>query len=266
MPIDFHAERNRTSYAGRDVSPDWAEAIRALVDPEGLDVADIGCGGGLYAAEWKRLGAATVVGVDFSAQMLGAARERHRGLADVRFVQGDAGATGLPTASVDVVFSRALIHHLDDRDACFREARRILRRQGLVILQNRTAEDVALPGAPDHLRGYYFERCPRLRTVEDARRPRSEAVVAGLRKAGFGTVRSRSVWETRQVHSGFAALAADLRARTGRSILHALSDAELVDLIGFIGTRLPPDGPVTERDRWTLWWGRAEPEAAAPAA
>jgi SAM-dependent methyltransferase len=266
MPIDFHAERNRTGYAGRDVSPDWAEAIRALVDPEGLDVADIGCGGGLYAAEWKRLGAATVVGVDFSAQMLGAARERHRGLAGLRFVEGDAGATGLPGASVDVVFSRALIHHLGDRDACFREARRLLRPPGLVILQNRTPEDVALPGAPDHLRGYFFERCPRLLAIEGARRPRSETVVAGLCAAGFGGVRSRSVWETRQVHSGFAALAADLRERTGRSILHALSDAELEDLIGFIDTRLPGEGPVTERDRWTLWWGRAEPGAAVPAA
>ena len=46
--------------------------------------------------------------------------------------------------------------------------------------------------------------------------------------------------------------------RTGRSILHELSDAELDHLVGALRDRLP-DGPAVDRDRWTL--GRATREA-----
>jgi hypothetical protein len=60
-----------------------------------------------------------------------------------------------------------------------------------------------------------------------------------------------------QPHAVFDELAADLRGRTGRSILHELSDAELAKLVGFIGERPAVGGPAIERDRWTLWWASA---------
>lgn len=263
MLIDFHAEGNRSHYATRDAAPEWGAMIRTLLRPDGLHVADIGCGGGIYTREWARLGAASVVGVDFSAPMLSAARERNHGAAEVAFVQGEAEATGLPGGERDVVFSRALIHHLDDLDACFHEARRLLRPGGRVIVQNRTPDDVALPGSPELLRGYFFACFPRLLEIETARRPASEQVVAALARAGFAEIDSHAFRETRRVYPGFDALAADLAGRTGRSILHALSDAELADLITFLRMRLPTEGALTERDRWTVWSGRVPPEPAA---
>ena len=61
------------------------------------------------------------------------------------------------------------------------------------------------------------------------------------------------VWEVRKVHDDWQGLKQDLTNRTGRSILHDLSDKELAELILFIEKRLPSDGPIVEKDRWTVW-------------
>ncbi|MES2187276.1 MAG: methyltransferase domain-containing protein [Pseudomonadota bacterium] len=257
MPIDFHAVDNRYTYASRSADPAWADAIRALVDPVGKRVADVGCGGGIYALAWQGLGAAQVTGVDFSAGMVAAARERAAGIEGLRFVQGDAAATGLPAGGCDVVFARALIHHLPAYGACFAEARRLLAPGGLLLVQDRTPEDVNLPGSAEHFRGYFFDRFPRLRAIEAGRRPTPETVSAALQAAGFtGTTRT-TLWETRKTYAGFEPLAADLAVRTGRSILHELDDDELQALIGYIRSQLPAQGPIVEKDRWTLWSARA---------
>jgi ubiquinone/menaquinone biosynthesis C-methylase UbiE len=255
MNIDFHAAANRYSYAGREVQSDWVAIIRSLVDPAAKRVADIGCGGGIYSAAWADLGAAEVKGVDFSAEMVRTASEKNLGWTNIAFRQGDALATGLPSGSADIVFERALIHHLKDYDACFQEAARILAGGGRVIVQDRTPEDVSLPGSPEHIRGYFFECFPRLLETERGRRPTTQAVEGALGRAGFGTLQAVTVWETRKHYDDFRGLAADLSGRVGRSILHALTDAELNELVGFIGQRLPVGAPVVERDRWTIWSG-----------
>ena len=76
----------------------------------------------------------------------------------------------------NIVFQRALIHHLKDYRPCFAEARRVLAPGGTLIVQDRTPDDVRLPGSAEHLRGYFFECFPRLLAVELARRPTDAAV------------------------------------------------------------------------------------------
>ncbi|MBI2760145.1 MAG: class I SAM-dependent methyltransferase [Chloroflexi bacterium] len=255
MTIDFHAPENRASYAQREAHPDWAAIIKHIVDPVGKRVADVGCGGGIYTRAWAGLGASEVAGIDFSEPALEEAAARSQGLANVSYRTGTVEATGLGDASVDVVFERAVVHHVAGLDDTFTEAYRVLAPGGLYIIQDRTMDDVRLPASPEHLRGYLFERFPRLLDVEAHRRPQQEAVEAGLHHAGFERVTTRTVWETRQVHESFDALAADLRARTGRSILHELTDADIAELIELIRENIPPGAAITEKDRWTLWWG-----------
>ncbi|MDI5969240.1 class I SAM-dependent methyltransferase [Streptomyces sp. SL13] len=253
MPIDFHDEAQRLTYAARDAGAAWRHAMRALLDPAGLRVADIGCGGGVYCAAWRDLGAARVVGVDFSAAMLSGARERLAGVDGVTLRQGDACATGLDDASADVVFARALVHHLDDLTACFREAARILAPAGTLIVQDRTLQDAVRPGSPSHLRGYFFEAFPRLLDVERARRPSRQAVGDALARAGFARVRTRALAEERRTYDDRAEVRDDLLARTGRSILHELHDAELARLADHVTAALPSSGPIHETDHWTVW-------------
>lgn len=253
MAIDFHSKANRGTYAGRRADAGWIEAIRRVVDPTGKRVADVGCGGGIYSLAWHEIGASAVVGVDFSEQMVAAARAQAAGLSNISFRQGEATATGLPSAAADIVFQRALIHHLPSYEPCFAEARRVLVPGGTLIVQDRTPADVQLPGSTEHIRGYFFECFPRLMAVEAARRPSDTAVRSALQATGFGKIESFSLWEVRKTHKDREQLRQDLAGRTGRSILHDLGDSELDELIRYIEARLPPRGPIVEKDRWTLW-------------
>jgi ubiquinone/menaquinone biosynthesis C-methylase UbiE len=253
MAIDFHSKTNRSTYTGRQADGGWAEAIRRIVDPRGKRVVDIGCGGGIYSRAWREMEAGDVVGIDFSAEMVAAAREQAVGLDRISFRQGDALATGMPSANADIVFQRALIHHLKSYEPCFAEAHRLLRPGGRLIVQDRTPADVQLPGSAEHIRGYFFECFPRLQVVEAARRPTDAAVRGALQAKGFGAIEGHPLWEVRKTHGSKQKLAEDLAARTGRSILHDLDDKELETLIAYVAARLPDTGPIVEKDRWTLW-------------
>jgi len=253
MPIDFHDEKNRQSYVSRSADESWKGTIRSLFDPMGLRIADIGCGGGIYARAWVELGAKSVIGVDSSEVMVEAAREQSVGVSNLSYTVGDASNTSLDDRSVDLVFERALIHHLTDLDAAMAEAYRILAPSGRIIIQDRTPEDVGLRGSPEHIRGYFFERFPQLLSIEQARRWSGELVRIKLVKAGFQNITEQSVWETRRVYEDCTELAKDLYHRTGRSILHELTDAEIEDLVEFIGANVTQNQKIIERDRWTLW-------------
>jgi ubiquinone/menaquinone biosynthesis C-methylase UbiE len=250
--IDFHHAANRRTYSDREADASWRAAVTGLVDPAGADVVDIGCGGGTYTRAWHDLGAATVTGVDFSRPILDAARESHGDLAGVSFRLGTATATGLPDGCADLVFERALVHHLTDLAAAAAEAARLLRPGGVLLVQDRTPDDVAQPGSVDHPRGWLFEVCPRLLAVEERRRPRVPVLAEALTDAGLGPVSTTSLWEVRRRYGDREEYLAEIARRTGRSILHELSDAELSDLVDELRRRLPA-GPVVERDRWTIW-------------
>ncbi len=255
MPIDFSAPANRDTYGGRDADASWRDAVRSVLDPAGLDVADVGCGAGVYSRACSELGAASVVGVDSSAVVLSAAEEEARGSGRLRFVLGDAAATTLPGASVDVVFERALVHHISDLAPVVAEARRLLRPGGAYLVQDRTPDDVAVPGSPDHPRGWFFEVFPRLLEIENGRRRSTEALTGELTAGGFPEVTTASLEEVRRRYASPEDYLAEIRTRTGRSILHDLDDDELDHLVGELRRRLPA-GPLTERDRWTFWAAR----------
>ncbi|HEU5423179.1 MAG TPA: hypothetical protein VFU72_06545, partial [Nitrolancea sp.] len=113
-----------------------------------------------------------------------------------------------------------------------------------------------LPDGVRHLRGYLFARFPRLLAIEATRRPAPGELEAALGEAGFAAIGTGTLWETRRRYPSFDDLAAELRARAGRSILHELSDDELAELIAFLRQRLPQSEPLIDRDRWTIWSGR----------
>lgn len=256
MTIDFHSARIRGAYATRHADANWKQAMLGLVDPYGASVADIGCGGGIYARAWRDIGAHAVIGVDFSAQMIDDAREASEGDPSLTFIEGDAADSGLPDSSVDIVFSRAVIHHLAETAPAFAEAFRILKPRGTIIVQDRTFDDVQQSPSCENLRAHFFDLFPRLLEIEAARRPLSADVTAHLAAVGFTGVIALPLYEQRRTYTSPDELAADLRARTGRSILHELTDDELERLIGSILERVASDFPLTEVDRWTVWTGR----------
>lgn len=253
MSINFHDHSNKYTYAQRDTNAAWKTFITQYVDATDKVVADIGCGGGIYSIAWAQLGAKQVIGIDFSKEMVAAASEKAQEFKQIHFQQGRSDASGLPDQSVDIVFEKALIHHLSEYEPTFLEAKRILKSGGYYLIQDRTVEDVSLAGSTEHLRGYFFEAFPRLLDIEKGRRPNQQRVIDQLQQQGFTHIQSVSFWEIRKIYEQLSQLQQDLSNRTGRSILHELSDAELQHLVDVISDQLKNQTPIQEQDRWTLW-------------
>ncbi|HLR44881.1 MAG TPA: class I SAM-dependent methyltransferase [Brevibacterium sp.] len=268
MAIDFHDRRNAGTYAAREADHSWRRAIARLVNPTDLRVVDVGCGGGIYSTTLAQMGATQVTGIDSSAQMVHDARHRAEtaDIPAITFQQGSAEWTGLPDACADLVLQRALIHHLADPSVAFAEARRILKPGGTLLVQDRTMADVMVPASAQHLRGWFFELFPRLVDVEAARRPSGDEVDAWLREAGLAVVGHHRLSERRSTYANLQELNADLRARTGRSILHELTDEELTRLVdeicGNIADSVSDGEPIHEIDHWTVWEARKDNEEA----
>ena len=118
----------------REQAPDWSGAYhqrlqqvyRSLV-PAGQRVLEIGCGrGDLLAALAPSVG----VGVDFSAEMVRRARQRHAGL---RFVQADAHRLEL-REQFDVVILSDVVNDLWDVQAAFEQLQRVVGPRSRLIL------------------------------------------------------------------------------------------------------------------------------------
>jgi ubiquinone/menaquinone biosynthesis C-methylase UbiE len=127
---------------------DERSARRALREVEDLlgrpvrareTVLDIGCGTGWLAAGLTRaLSGLQVNGVDLSQGML----EQARAAGAWPLLRADAQRLPLATASVDLVVTRGVLHHLPDVPAALAEWRRVLRPGGAVILTSEPTPTV----------------------------------------------------------------------------------------------------------------------------
>ncbi|MBY7144896.1 class I SAM-dependent methyltransferase [Virgibacillus sp. NKC19-3] len=254
MTINFHDPDNKDSYATRKPDMSWYDTIKKMVDLQNIhDAADVGCGGGIYARALADMGIAAITGIDSSKVMIEEAKKRSSDYKQIDFQVGSAYDTKLPNRSVDFLLERALIHHLEDLSSCFTEAFRILKHRGSILIQDRTPSDCLLEGSHEHIRGYFFSKFPHFVTLEMKRRYTSDIVVKALKAAGFTAIQQATLWETRKKYPSKDGLLADIRARQGRSILHELTDKEIEQLIHFMDVKLNKNGPIVDKDRWTIW-------------
>jgi ubiquinone/menaquinone biosynthesis C-methylase UbiE len=108
--------------------------VEALADPRPTDrVVDMGCGWGTFEFALARR-VAEIVGVDFSTRSIEFCREQlaRDPRPNVRFLCADAGDTGLPGGSADLVVAADLFEHLypEDSGRICREAYRLLKAGG----------------------------------------------------------------------------------------------------------------------------------------
>jgi ubiquinone/menaquinone biosynthesis C-methylase UbiE len=136
--VDYD-EQNAAAYRrGRDLSPAqlqrWRAAVGRALPPDRVgDVVDAGSGAGLFLPLWSQLGADRIVAVEPSAAMRDLARQRAVERASV--VAADLLSLPIATASTDVVWASAVLHHLEDRPAAFDEIRRVLRASGRLLVR-----------------------------------------------------------------------------------------------------------------------------------
>lgn len=102
----------------------------------GEDVVDVACGTGDLSEVFNDMGAGTVIGVDFTPEMLDVARQRalDSGRTGLEYRQGDAMALDLPDATADVVSIAFGIRNVAAPELALREFRRILRPGGRLLV------------------------------------------------------------------------------------------------------------------------------------
>jgi demethylmenaquinone methyltransferase/2-methoxy-6-polyprenyl-1,4-benzoquinol methylase len=115
-------------------------------------VVDVACGTGDLTRAFHRGGAASVVGIDFTFEMLSLAVGKSTGS---RFISADAQALPLPDECCDVVSIAFGIRNVADPMAALREFHRVLRPGGRLIVL-----EFALPNHPllRELYNFYFKQ------------------------------------------------------------------------------------------------------------
>jgi SAM-dependent methyltransferase len=154
-------------------NPTAIDALR-----EGEVVVDLGAGAGMDAfLAARQVGPkGRVIGVDMTDAMLDKARENARkgGYSNVEFRKGTIEALPLEDESVDVIISNCVINLSPEKDKVYREAYRVLRPGGRVMVSDIVLERPL----PDELRksveayvgciGGASLRSEYLKTIEEA--------------------------------------------------------------------------------------------------
>jgi ubiquinone/menaquinone biosynthesis C-methylase UbiE len=122
--------------------PDLDAMLAAAELSGGEQILDLGCGTGHTALAFAARGA-EVEALDLTAEMLAQGRRlaRERGLSNVRFREGDAARLPFADGAFDVVTSRLSAHHYARPEAAIREAARVLRPGGRLLLVDSVAPE-----------------------------------------------------------------------------------------------------------------------------
>jgi SAM-dependent methyltransferase len=127
----------------------------------GEAVVDFGCGGGIdVVLAARKVGPeGRVMGVDFTPQMIGRAKENVakagvlEGTVELRVA--DMTATRLPDASADVVISNCVINLCPVKEAVYREAFRLLRPGGRLAISDVVLSEPIDPDLQDRFRALW---------------------------------------------------------------------------------------------------------------
>ncbi|WP_028032696.1 class I SAM-dependent methyltransferase [Chelativorans sp. J32] len=158
---------------------DLQALIARMAGKSDARVLDLGCGGGHVTFNIAPL-VREVVAYDLSPQMLDvvARTARERGLSNVSTAQGVAESLPFETGSFDAVLTRFSAHHWRDLDAGLREAARVLKPGGRIIVVDTVSSGIPLIDT-------FFQAIELLRDCSHVRNyPRAEWEAA-LARAGF---------------------------------------------------------------------------------
>jgi ubiquinone/menaquinone biosynthesis C-methylase UbiE len=138
------AEMVRDSYLGRNVidsaarfksSPEFC-AIQALIGERlrGATILDLGAGTAIASHAFLESGARQVIAMEPDAsEEVGQGAIRRLNNARIETVGGIAEAIPLRSASIDIVYTRQVLHHTRDLKGALQECARVMRTGGLLL-------------------------------------------------------------------------------------------------------------------------------------
>ncbi|MGP1375397.1 MAG: class I SAM-dependent methyltransferase [Almyronema sp.] len=197
------------------------QALVERIETKPRRILDLGCGTGSTTLLLKQaFPQADVIGLDLSPYMLKVAEDKAQQQAlDISFVHAPAEATGFAAASFDLVTASLLFHETPPEvsQRILQEAFRLLTTGGEVII---------LDGSQATLRQAtwlmdIFEE-PYIQAYAQ------HSLDAWLGAAGFGAVRSETVWWVHQVSRG-------VKPIVGQSADEVMANAAFLDLDAAVG-------------------------------
>jgi ubiquinone/menaquinone biosynthesis C-methylase UbiE len=124
----YHASIEKGRFYNKYIELPGVKKIIGCV--KGKKVLDLGCGTGVHSAHFLSKGA-TVTGADISGEMLKIATKKHPA---AEFVLADMKKLPFVDSCFDIVFSGLAIHYVKDIKAVFREANRVLKPEGRLVV------------------------------------------------------------------------------------------------------------------------------------
>lgn len=130
--MNFTGERFLPECLGEIAAEHYHRYYFAASFVAGKTVLDIASGEG-YGTHILARFAAHATGVDISPEAVEFAAKKYPG-PNISFLRGDAAAIPLPDSSIDVAVSFETLEHLREQDKMLCEIRRILKKEGLLII------------------------------------------------------------------------------------------------------------------------------------
>ena len=126
------------AYQGAEITRRRQASFDALTPAPGETILDIGCGNGLLTAELARAVGTTgkIIGVDPSADMLAAAKDRCKSQDNIEFRDGLAHKLPVEDASVDKAVSVQVFEYIPDIEPALDDALRCLKPNGRLVISD----------------------------------------------------------------------------------------------------------------------------------
>lgn len=115
-------------------------------DISGLNMLDVGSGGGLITEPFARMGA-NISGIDASIENINAARLHAKNVGlDIEYIHGEATSDILQGRKFDVVLALEIIEHVSDIELFVHNLTDLIHKDGLIIIStmNRTLKSYGM--------------------------------------------------------------------------------------------------------------------------